>query len=173
MQGNDSSGPMAGAVLGLIVLYFIVKAMKKVFIEVGHMFDAFGDFLRSFVLGLWHFAEVAFFVSLGLGSVAVAIYFTHKYVRMVKRATEIQKGVRMDLDDCKTTVRSEVGALSEGVARTQDQLNRQIRLLEMRLEEALKAPEVKPEPQKPVSPATAAAPPTRPGGSRNCGHWRN
>ena len=136
---NDSGGIAAiGGVLAVVVLFgVLMKILHGVFIQLTKTFNAFTGVVSSFFGSLWSIAEMTILCSLIVGSVIAAIYFTYKYILLVKRAAEVQKAVTEQLANLKY----EIGdAQRDFEERVEIKLNS----LSHNLNEALKKPEVLP-----------------------------
>lgn len=139
MEDRNGGAIMAiGGVLSIVILgAWVASIIKGVFIELGKTLDAFGVMMHSFVGFLWAMAQVAFLASLIVASVVAAIYFTYKYILMVKRATAIQQNVSAQLNSHGYELSEKLQAFE---ARVEGRLNYMGRALD----EALKEPEAAP-----------------------------
>lgn len=137
MDRNDSGGVMfaGGAVVLIVVLVACLKVIKEFFIAMGKTFDALALMLQSLV-GL--FIHLAIDAAL-LGAAIGAIYFTYRYVRMVRRGTDLKREVDLKMMEFESLLDSKFSAFTE---RT----DARVRYLERELYEALKEPEVAPPP---------------------------
>lgn len=94
MKDDNHSSIFFGGIFAVIAIVVIcLKAIEALFIEMGRTFYAFEIMAKSFVGAMWGAAQIAFFGALILSSIAAGIYFTYRYVQMVRNATEIQRTV--------------------------------------------------------------------------------
>jgi hypothetical protein len=140
MEKNDSGLMFAGgAVVIIIVFAACLKALKALFIELTQVADAFSKLMASFLMGLWSFAQMAFLVGLGVGSVIAAVYFTYRYVKMVREGTALREQMRLKVSEMEAKFDSDFAAFENHVRG-------QVQKLEERLSEALRKPDVVPLP---------------------------
>ncbi len=138
MRDNDSSTMFAGGIiLVIIVMMACLKAIQKIFTELSLMFEAMGKMAESFLSMAWHGALAISLISLGIGCVLAAGYFTYKYYLMVKRGTEIQNAV----DDKIHGLMKQLNSTIETLHRDN---NERIWALESKLKAALDKPAIAP-----------------------------
>lgn len=154
MDRNDSGALYAGGgVVIVVVLVACLKTIKALFIELGKTFDALALMAQSLIALLYQFA-----IDIGLIACAVAaIYFTYRYVKMVKQATALREEVDRKLSQFDFDFRS---TLESSLSECQKSVSAQVLRMEYQLREALKEPEVAPTPVAIIaaSPASDALP---------------
>lgn len=140
MRDNDSNTMFAGGIIVvIIVIMACLKAIERIFIQLGKTFAAFGKMAESFFYMAWHGVLVLGLIALGLGCVFAAVYFTYKYFLMVKRATEVQTYVEDKIQD----VVRQVNLILREARESADE---KISALEYKLSEALDKPALAPVP---------------------------
>lgn len=139
--------------LGLVIfgffLWMLSKIATRVFIEIGHLFDALGNAATSFLGMLWALAQFAGILSLGV----LLVYGTYKLVQLVKNSTAIMEQFESRTNEffAKMTAENEA---------TERRLNRMVWQMHQQLEEALKEPEAAPPVAATQEPVASAATPT-------------
>jgi hypothetical protein len=89
MDDDKSPGAIfgGGVIIFIILCFVFMKAVQKLFIEMGKTFDIFAVMAKSLFVLLWQLA-----IDVGLIAAAVAaIYFTYRYIRLVRSATDLKK----------------------------------------------------------------------------------
>lgn len=151
-MNNDQAG--SAIFLGLILfgffLWMLSKIATKVFIELGHLFNAIGNAATSFFGMLWVLVQFAGILGLGI----LLVYAVYKFVLLVKNGTEIMKQAERRLNEFHEQVSAENKSF-------QSRVSSKVWELHKRLEEALKEPEVAP-PEVSEEAADAAEHPASP-----------
>lgn len=144
MEDRNGAGIMAigGLVTVVILGMWVMKFIQEMFIQLGKTFDAFAAMVTSVIGSLWALTQVVLLGSLILGSVAAAIYFTYRYVLMVKRGTAIQENVTSQLHDFSY-------ALDDKLQKFQSKVESRLTSMSHTLQEALKEPEAAPAAAEP------------------------
>lgn len=138
MGDNDSNTMFAGGVIVvIIVIMACLKAIQKIFTELGLMFKAFGKMAESFLHMAWHGVLALGLIATGLGCLFAAGYFTYKYYVMVKRGTEIQKAV----NDKVQSFYEHINSTFETHQRDNDE---RLHAMALKLKEALDKPAIAP-----------------------------
>jgi hypothetical protein len=131
MNDDNHSTMFFGGIIVVIVIGMVcLKAIKALFLEMGRTFDAFGIMASSFLGALWGAAQMAFLGALILGSVAAGIYFTYRYIQMVRQATDIQRAVGNSIDHFQYK-------MAEELQEFRTDMNRRIKTVEFELHQAL------------------------------------
>ncbi|MGZ3742527.1 MAG: hypothetical protein ACXWRE_07935 [Pseudobdellovibrionaceae bacterium] len=152
MRENDSSTMFAGGIIiVVIVIMACLKAIEKIFIQMGKTFDAFGKMAQSFLAMAWQSVLALGLIALGIGCVIAAGYFTYKYYLMVKRGTELKKRV----DDKLQDFAGQVNSLLKDIRESTDE---RIEMMEIKLKEALDRPTLTPTPIEVVKVAALPEP---------------
>lgn len=125
------------AFTAIVIGGFILSSMKNLFIELKKTFDAFGDLVGSTFFMMWNVAQFVLLLGLIVGGIVVSVYFTYKYVQMLKGATALKKEMAESLHDFKVDVDHR---LESEIKR----LNQSLRQLNDRLTDALEKPEIAP-----------------------------
>jgi hypothetical protein len=143
---EDRNGGAIIAIGGLLTIVFlgiwVLRFLRGLFIELGKTFDAFGNMAASGLSMLGNVALAAFLIALIIGSVVAAVYFTYKYIMIVKRATEIKELVERRLHESACE-------LDAAFQEFRSEVSGQIRRMDLQLTEALKEPD--PVPLLPVA----------------------
>lgn len=141
MNDNNNGTVFAGGIVIIIlVIAFALKALEKIFIQLGQMFDAFTKMIGSFFMMTWQAVLMLGLMAIGIGLVYAAIYFSYKYYKMVKRGTELQADVERRLTDFADQVNS---ILKDHHQDTRSKLQQ----MSQKLSEALDKPAVVPPTQ--------------------------
>ena len=149
MNSDNDNGPlmMFGALILIAFLVsFLAKVLTSIFHQIGLMFVEIGTMAGNLAGMLWGVAQVVFWITAIGASVTTAVYFTYKYVLMVKRGTEIIAEF-----DHKSKELS--GILLGDQRLLESRITREIERLRDELSAALSQPEVAP---KEAEPATTA-----------------
>lgn len=137
--------------LGLFFFGFVVWMLSKIATDAFHalarMFHAIGDATLGFLEMLW--ALVQFAGILGFG--VLLIYAVYKFVRLVKRGTEIMESVELRLAEFQEQLKTDNKGFQSRVAEVVNRMNE-------RLEEALREPEAA-SPEVPQAVQESVAPP--------------
>lgn len=132
-DSNDGSIMFFGGAIAVIAIGALcLKFIKAFFLELSRTFNAFGKMATSFAGTLWGVAQVAFFAALIVGAIVAAIYFTYKYIQMVRRATDVQNTVRESIDHYQYK-------MQEAMREFRGSTDRRIQLMENELHKALSA----------------------------------
>jgi len=133
---SDSDGTLAlgGGILLMFLGSLFFKWMTGLFNELGIAFVAFATMTESFISMAWHLFEIVAFISGAIG----LIYFTFKFFKMIDRATEIEKSVREMLTEFEKEIEVSIISTTRALIEKVDDLD-------LRLNEALKRPELVPE----------------------------
>src|SRR4051794_6169864 len=93
MEDRNGGAIMAigGVITVVIVGMWAMKFVQALFLQLSKTADAFAVMVTSVAGALWALAQVTMLGSLIIGSVIAAVYFTYKYILMVKRGTELQR----------------------------------------------------------------------------------
>ncbi|RYZ78598.1 MAG: hypothetical protein EOP06_28755 [Proteobacteria bacterium] len=87
---------------------------------------------KSFVGAFWGAAQLAFFSALILSSLAAGIYFTYRYVQMVRNATEIQRTVDVSIHHFQNK-------MDESLHEFRSDIRYRMEAVELELQQALSA----------------------------------
>lgn len=132
-DSNDGSIMFLGGAIAVIAIGALcLKFLRSLFLELTRTFDAFGKMATSFAGTLWGVAQVAFFAALIVGAIVAAIYFTYKYIQMVRRATDVQNTIRESIDHYQYK-------MQEAMREFRVSTDRRIQLMEYELRKALSA----------------------------------
>lgn len=146
MNNNNDSGILifVGGVIAVCAIFAVViKALQHVFAEIGRLLEAFAFMATGFIHAVWAVTQIVGLIAIAVFVVAASVYFTYKYVKMVKRGTEIVEEVQLRMNSLYYQVQRDNKILK-------DDLERQVEFLEARLDKALKAPEAAPPAQVPL-----------------------
>lgn len=136
---DDSSTMFAGGIIVvIIVIMACLKAIQKIFIQMGQTFDAFGKMTGSFLYMAWEVILAIGLISLGIGCVFAAGYFSYKYYLMVRRGTEIKESVDARIQEFEEQMNTSIEELhraNEG----------RLRGMELKLHKALDKPALVPK----------------------------
>ncbi len=89
-EGMNEPELMIGALFTIVILFSVlIKAIEAFFTQAAATFTAFGVMAASFVGMLIGIAKFTFWIAAIGASVAAAIYFSYRYFRMVRRATDL------------------------------------------------------------------------------------
>lgn len=158
---EDRNGGAILAIGGVLTVVFLgiwaLRFLRALFEELGKTFEAFGNMAASGLSMLGNAALVVALIAVIVGSIIAAVYFTYKYVMLVRRATDIQEMVNRRLYESAHEVQ-------ESFRQFRVEVNGQIRYLDRQLTEALKEPDpvpllqpAKSEPANVVSASSATA----------------
>lgn len=138
---DDHNGTwyFGGAVVAVLMLGFLVKILKALFIELTLMFSAIGKMAASFITMAWYVAQVAGLISIAVLVIYAAWYFSLKYHRMVKRGTELKEYVEARLLEAESK-------LEESLSEFKQQSYFELQQMRSELDLALKKSEVIPQP---------------------------
>lgn len=140
-HNDDHNGTLyfGGAVVAVLMLGFLVKIIKALFMELALVFTAIGKMASAFITMAWYVAQVAGLLALAVLAIYAAWYFSLKYYRMVKRGTELKEYVETRLLESESTLEA---SLSEFKKQTRFELQQ----MRSELDQALKKSEVTPQP---------------------------
>lgn len=147
-HNDDRNGTLyfGGAVVAVLILGFLVKITKALFMELALVFTAIGKMASAFITMAWYVAQVAGLLALAVLAIYTAWYFSLKYYRMVKRGTELREYIetRLSENEC---------ILESSLAEFKKQTRFEIQQMRSELDQALKKSEVVPTEgnQQPVS----------------------
>lgn len=105
-QNNNDSGGLVflGGAIGVAAIgAMALKALEQVFHQLSRTFDAFGHTVGSFFPMLFNILAVTGLVAGGILIVVAAFYFATRYIKLVRRATDIV--ARADLQTTETLAR--------------------------------------------------------------------
>jgi predicted membrane protein len=136
MEDRDSGLILAiGGMASVVILgLWALKFLRSLFKELTKTFDAFGTLAASSFSMLGNALVAALLIAGIIATVVAAVYFTYKYIMMVKRATEIRESVESSLNKTKWEMTEAFHGFRSEVEREIDRMNRE-------LTEALKEPE--------------------------------
>ncbi len=140
MSEKEDSGVflfIGGGVVLIGLSVMVLKAIQAFFDELTKSIRAFENTVVSFVPMLLHILEVVGLVSAIIAAAVGGVYFTYKYIRLVKRATELREYVECELNIRLLKIHTElsVNCASEAFA-----LNTKMSHVQRKLEESLKPP---------------------------------
>jgi hypothetical protein len=142
-----------GGVITVVVLaMWAMRFIHKLFLQIAKTADAFAAMVSSVAGSLWALAQIAFLVSLAVGCVVAAVYFTYKYILMVKRGTELQATVARQLDELQYSV-------SKQLQSFQSEVENRVEAMHRVLNEALKEPDLVPVQVVATQPTVELLPP--------------
>lgn len=148
-QNNNNTNVFAGGIiLVIVVIGLAMKAIEKLMIQISLTADAVGMAAQSFTMMALKIGLVLGLVAIGLACIYATIYFTYRYYKLVKRATDLQAEVDRRLTDFSNQVNS---ILKDFRNDTKFDLNQMSR----KLSEALDKPKIAPE--IPLEMATVAS----------------
>jgi len=127
-----------GAILVVAIGGIFLRHLEAMFEQVQKTFAAFGVMAHSAFGMLWWAGLVILTVAGIITAVVCAVYFAAKYIKLVRKATELQEAFATKTAELEASVKQ---------SRTQiiDEVRSSIAWMNSRLEEALKEPEVAPE----------------------------
>ena len=135
---EDRSGGAVLAIGGVITVVILgmwaMKFIRALFLQITKTADAFAAMVTSVVGSLWALAQIAFLGSLAVGCVVAAVYFTYKYILMVKRGTELQAAVSRQMGEFRNSLTEQLHGFQSEVEARVDGIRRA-------LNEALKEPD--------------------------------
>ncbi len=137
MNDNKDSMFAGGIIIIVVVGALALKAIEKIFIQLGQVFDAMTNAAASFFMMAWHLVLALGLIAVGIGCVYAAVYFTNKYYLMVKRGTDLQQQVNRKLQEVTAELNSAVSQLREDTRYD-------LRLMAKKLSDALDKPEIVP-----------------------------
>lgn len=138
-QNNNNANMFAGGIVLVIVLVGLaVKAIEKLMIQISLTADAVGKAAQSFTMMALKIGLILGLIAIGLASLYAAIYFSYRYYKMVRRATDLQAEVDRRLTDFSNQVNS---ILKDFRSETRFDLNQ----MSQKLSEALDQPTIAPE----------------------------
>lgn len=140
MEDRNGGAILAiGAVLTVVLLgMWALKFLQKLFMQLGRTFDAFGTMAASGLSMLGNVLLDVLLVAAIIGTVVAAVYFTYRYVMLVRRATDLQEMVDRRLYQSEYNLNQALTEFRRHVGANIDRMNRV-------LVEALKEPEPVPE----------------------------
>ena len=147
-----------GIVLVIVLVGLAVKAIEKLMIQISLTADAVGKAAQSFTGMALKIGLVLGLIAIGLACLYAAIYFSYRYYKMVRQATDLQAEVDRRLTDFSNQVNS---ILKDFRNETRFDLNQMSQKLSEALDKPTIAPEMLPEPAVVALPApsdTSAAP---------------
>ncbi len=144
MNDNNNKGNLfaGGIILVVVVIGLLLKAIEKIMIQVSLTADAVGLAAQSFLMMALKIGLVLSLIGIGIGAVYATIYFSYRYYKMVKRATDLQAEVDRRLIDFSNQVNS---ILKDFRNDTKFDLNQMSRKLSEALDKPKIAPEIPPE----------------------------
>lgn len=140
-HNDDHNGTLyfGGAVVAVLMLGFLVKIIKALFIELALVFSAIAKMAASFITMAWYVAQVAGLLALAVLAIYAAWYFSLKYYCMVKRGTELKEYIETRLLESESK-------LEESLTEFKRQTRFEIQQMRSELDLALKKSEVTPQP---------------------------
>lgn len=138
---DDHNGTwyFGGAVVAVLMLGFLVKILKALFMELALVFSAIAKMAASFITMAWYVAQVLGLISIAVLVIYATWYFSLKYYRMVKRGTELKEYVEARLLEAESK-------LTESLSEFKRQTRFEIQQMQSELDQALKKSEVTPQP---------------------------
>lgn len=138
---DDHNGTwyFGGAVVAVLMLGFLVKILKALFMELALVFSAIAKMAASFITMAWYIAQVVGLLALAVLVIYAAWYFSLKYYRMVKRGTELKEYVEARLLEAESK-------LEESLSEFKRQAHFEIQQMQSELDQALKKSKVTPQP---------------------------
>lgn len=140
-HNDDHNGTLyfGGAVVAVLMLGFLVKIIKALFIELALVFTAIGKMAAAFITMAWYVTQVIGLLALAVLAIYAAWYFSLKYYRMVKRGTELKEFIETRLLESESK-------LEESLTEFKRQTRFEIQQMRSELDLALKKAEVTPQP---------------------------
>ena len=150
-QNNNNTNVFAGGIILIVVVIgFLLKAIEKLMIQVSQTADAVGMAAQSFLMMALKIALVLGLIAIGLACIYAAIYFSYRYYKMVRRATDLQAEIDRRLTDFSNQMNS---ILKDFRSETRFDLNQMSQKLSEALDKPTIAPEMLPEPAVVALPA--------------------
>lgn len=139
MKNNDNASVFAGGVIVLVVVIGLaLKAIESLMNQARITFDAAGMAAQSFSMMALKIGLVLGLIAMGLACIFAVIYFSYRYFKLVRRATDLQAEVNRKLTDFSNQMNS---ILKDYRDDTRFDLNE----MSQKLNDALDKPKIAPE----------------------------
>ena len=139
MKNNDNASVFAGGVIVLVVVIWLaLRAIESLMNQARITFDAAGMAAQSFSLMALKIGMVLGLIAMGFACIFAAIYFSYRYFKIVRRATDLQAEVNRKLTEFSNQMNS---ILKDYRDDTRFDLNE----MSQKLSEALDKPKIAPE----------------------------
>lgn len=139
-HNDDNSGMLyfGGIVVVVLIVGFLIKALKSIMIELSLLFTAIGKMASAFFSMAWQIAQVVGLLALGVAAIYAAWVFSKKYYSVVKNATEIKEQLESRFIELQRELNDSFKSLRRDASREISQMRQE-------LDAALKRSEVVPD----------------------------